>query len=172
MIALVVAISFSPSSLKQVTLASQQPNTKPQPKVAKIESKTITPSEPAQAPEPAAAVVETAPVQTPVPAPIAYSGGGCSQWTSIISQYDWNITTALAVCNAESGGNPNNNNAGDYHVTCYGSRGLFQIGCDSTANYDGMFDPAANVAQAYALYARRGWQPWGATTCAYKVVCN
>jgi len=119
------------------------------------------------------------PAQAPVvaqatnPAPVraSYSGGDCNQWRSILAQYSWNVDVAVNVCNAESGGNPNNDNPGDYHATCYGSRGLFQIGCDSTSNYAGMFDPYANIAQAYALYSNRGWQPWGFTTCRYKVAC-
>ena len=95
----------------------------------------------------------------------------CSNWLPLIDQYSWNVTVAMNVMNAESGCNPGENNTGDYHPTCMGSRGLFQIGCDSTDNYAGMYNPAANVAQAYALYARRGWEPWSSTTCRYKVVC-
>jgi len=103
-------------------------------------------------------------------APVAVSGG-CEAFRGIVAQYSWNVTTALAVCNAESSGNPNSHNPTDGHTTCQGSRGLFQIGCDSTHNYAGMFDPVANVAQAFALYQSRGWSPWGSTTCAVKVQC-
>ena len=104
-------------------------------------------------------------------ASVAVSGGDCSKWLDILDNYSWNIDVAINVCNAESGGNPSSENPHDGHATCLGSRGLFQIGCDSTGNYAGMFDPSANIAQAYALYASRGWQPWGFTTCRYKVQC-
>ena len=94
-------------------------------------------------------------------APVA-TLGGCEAYRGLVSQYSWNVTIALAVMRAESGCDPNSNNNNDGHTVCLGSRGLFQIGCDSTANYDGMFDPATNVAQAFALYNNRGWSPWGA----------
>ena len=96
---------------------------------------------------------------------------GCSAYRNLIAQYSWNVDVAIEVCNAESSGNPTNDNSGDSHPTCMGSRGLFQIGCDSTDNYAGMFDASANIDQAYRLYASRGWQPWSSTTCAYKVAC-
>ena len=87
-------------------------------------------------------------------------GSRCEPYRNLISQYPWNVEIALAVCDAESGGVATSNHVDDNHGSCLGSRGLFQIGCDSTANFSAMFDPAANVAQAYSLYARRGWQPW------------
>jgi hypothetical protein len=96
---------------------------------------------------------------------------GCATYLPIVSQYAWNVSVAIQVMQAESGCNPSTDNISDYHPTCYGSRGLFQIGCDSTSNFAGMFDPTANIAQAYALYVRRGWQPWSSTTCRYKVQC-
>lgn len=108
-----------------------------------------------------------APPQTAAPV----RSGDCNQYRAILAQYSWNVDVAVNVCNAESGGFAGNDNPGDGHATCMGSRGLFQIGCDSTNNYAGMFDAGANIAQAHALYANRGWQPWGFTTCKYKVAC-
>jgi hypothetical protein len=101
---------------------------------------------------------------------------GCEVYRNLISQYAWNTDVAIAVCNAESNGNPTDETLEAHYnalgqVTCYGSKGLFQIGCDSTDNYQGMGDPKANIAQAYALYERRNWQPWSATTCKFKVQC-
>ena len=66
----------------------------------------------------------------------------------------------MAIMAAESSCDPNQDTVGDGHPTCMGSRGLFQIGCDSTDNYAAMLNPKANVAQAYALYTHRGWKPW------------
>lgn len=94
------------------------------------------------------------------PVQFVRSNGNCNQWQPLISQYSWDVRVALAVCTAESGGNPASNNPTDPHKVCLGSRGLFQIGCDSTGNFAGMFDPALNIAQAYQLYSRRNWQPW------------
>lgn len=110
------------------------------------------------------------------PSPVAEPAGDCNKWRHLIAQYDWNVEVAINVCNAESGGRGSNDNPNDRHpsagpLVCWGSRGLFQIGCDSVGNYAAMFDPAANIAQAYSMYARRGWQPWGYTTCKYKVAC-
>lgn len=95
--------------------------------------------------------------------PVAVSGG-CETLRPLVAQYGWPVSTAMAVMQAESGCNPSSNNPTDYHIICLGSRGLFQIGCDSTPNFGGMFDANANVAQAYSMWARRGWQPWGAYT--------
>ena len=103
-------------------------------------------------------------------------GGNCEQWRPMIAKYDWNVEIALAVCSAESSGRADNDNPGDRHpsagpLVCWGSRGLFQIGCDSVDNYSAMFDPAANIGHAYGMYAARGWQPWSYVTCKYKVAC-
>lgn len=106
------------------------------------------------------------------PVALSVSSGNCESYRGIVAQYDWNVDTALAVMNAESGCNSGADNPHDGHPTCYGSRGLFGIGCDSTGNYAGMFDASANIAQAHALYSSRGWQPWGATTCRVKVSCG
>lgn len=94
----------------------------------------------------------------------------CEQYRGLISQYSWNVEIALAVCRAESGGLASNENPTDNHKVCLGSRGLFQIGCDSTTSYHAMFDPIANVAQAYQIYSRRGWTPW--SVCRYNVSCT
>lgn len=118
------------------------------------------------------AQAKLASVQATVTSPVAVKGNGsCESYRSALSQYSWNVEVAMNVMNAESGCFAGNDNPTDGHVTCMGSRGLFQIGCDSTNNYAGMFDATANIAQAHALYARRGWQPWGGATCSYKVNC-
>lgn len=98
--------------------------------------------------EPAVAVIPTRPTAS------------CASYRGLVSQYNWDTNVALAVMQAESSCNTNQDTTNDGHTICMGSRGLFQIGCDSTANYAGMFDPATNIAQAYALYSTRGWQPW------------
>ena len=100
---------------------------------------------------------------------------GCEAYRQEVARYKWNVDVALNVMRVESGCRPTALNPEahrDRHgrVICNGSRGLFQIGCTSTDNFKGMDDPAANIAQAYALYSRRGWQPWSYTTCK-KIAC-
>lgn len=91
--------------------------------------------------------------------------GNCEQWRPLISQYSWNVDTMVAICNAESGGNPNAANWTDSHRTCKGSFGLFQIAC-----MDGIvFDPVKNIQIAYRKYSSSGYTPW--TVCRTKVNC-
>ena len=94
--------------------------------------------------------------------------GGCEQYRPLISQYPWNVETALAICYAESGGRANAVNAGDRHATCLGSYGLFQIDC-SWYYKANLFDPATNIRLAYGKYVARQWAPWA--VCRNKVVC-
>lgn len=98
-------------------------------------------------------------------APVAVSStgaGSCQAYKHLVAQYNWNVSIALAVMHAESQCHSDSNNSKDYHVICYGSRGLFQIGCDSTGglSFGSMFDAKTNIAQAYRLYSGRGWSPW------------
>lgn len=102
----------------------------------------------------------------PSKVPVAYSGD-CEQWRPLVAKYSWDVDVAMSVMRAESGCNPNAANWGDAHETCMGSFGLFQIACMSGQ----IFDPAQNVAIAWAKYtaknfdgSMRKWSPWG--------VCN
>ncbi len=97
-----------------------------------------------------------------------YAGSGnCEAFRSLVSQYNWNVNTAMAVMKAESGCNTMARNTTDNHGVCMGSYGLFQISCHSGAVYD----PAQNIAIAYQKYQARGWQPWGVCTSG-KVNCG
>lgn len=90
-----------------------------------------------------------------------YAGAGnCEAYRGLVSQYGWDVNTAMAIMRAESSCNPNAANTSDNHGVCMGSFGLFQISCHSGAVYD----PAANVAIAWQKYQARGWQPWGVYT--------
>jgi LysM repeat protein len=119
----------------------------------------------ASALQPAAAPT---PAPTPAPQPVSAGLTGCELARSLINQYDWNTDVAYQVMMAESHCDPNATNMADDHGACSGSFGLFQINCTRGQ----LYDPAANVAAAYAMYQQSGWQPWGATTCAVKVACN
>ena len=85
----------------------------------------------------------------------AASGNQCS----LVNNYSWDKRTAYAVCMAESGGDANAANMNDNHGTCRGSFGLMQLACFWIPNPT---DPNANMAKAYEIYTRSGWQPWGA----------
>lgn len=108
------------------------------------------------------------------PAPVnrmANVPSGCEAYRPLVAKYSWNVEIAMAVMRAESTQNnipcnPNAANWNDTHrdiygnVVCTGSFGLFQISCHGGQIYD----PAANIAAAWAKYEARGWQPWGAYT--------
>lgn len=71
-------------------------------------------------------------------------------WAELINRYPWPTGTAYRVMMCESHGNANAYNPRS------GATGLFQI-------LGGPFDPAANVATAYRMWASRGWRPWAAS---------
>lgn len=74
----------------------------------------------------------------------------------------WRAIVATAIAIAESSGYTRAE--GDLHMrsSSWGaSVGLWQIRV-APGKEDTMFDSAANVAAAHALWAKRGWAPWGA----------
>jgi len=80
------------------------------------------------------------------------AGGTCEQYRPLFSQYSWNIEIALAVCQAESGGDPN-------IVSATNDFGLMQL------HNIPIKDPAQNIAYAYnEKYLKGGWGHWS--------VCN
>lgn len=125
--------------------------------------------------EPAEPIVEapSAPVEQPAveqtvnqaQANVVLNPVGCANYRHLVEQYDWDVSIAMAVMQAESGCNPGAFNP-EWHSNCQGSRGLFQIAC---VHRDSTFDPAGNVAAAYRIYGSSGWKPWGAyTSGAYR----
>lgn len=125
-------------------------------------------STPTVSPSPEVEVIAHNIPQPATPYPI-----GCEKYRYLVEKYSWNISTAMAVMKAESGCNPNASNMNDRHydakgkLICVGSFGLFQVSCHGGK----IFDPAQNVQAAWEKYKARGWQPWSATTCRYKVKC-
>ena len=118
--------------------------------VSKADTAPVTPK-PTPAPVAAPAPVQAAPAQP--------TASGCGQYRALFAQYSWNVDTAVAICQAESGGNPEavSNASINYdHVSDYG---LMQLhGVDIT-------DPAANVAYAYYhKYLTQGWGAWSTYT--------
>jgi hypothetical protein len=87
----------------------------------------------------------TAIVASTVPTPLF--ARGCSTYQSTFEQYSWNISVAMAICQAESSGNP-------YAVSATNDYGLMQI------HDDEVFNPYQNIATAYSIYTRQGWDAW------------
>lgn len=72
----------------------------------------------------------------------------------VISRREWNVKEAFAVMMCESRGDPNAKNRRS------SATGLFQV-------LRGSRHPWTNVDQAYAMWQRRGWQPW--KSCPWRV---
>lgn len=76
------------------------------------------------------------------------------------------LTTAVSVALAESGGDPNayNPEVAAHAPVGYGSFGLWQIYLKAHPEYKGqnLFDPQLNASAAYAVYAAAGnsFRPW------------
>lgn len=83
------------------------------------------------------------------------AASGCRTYDALFRQYDWNVSVAEAICQAESGGNPSAiSRTNDY--------GLMQL------HNLAIFDPAQNIAIAYIKYQTQGWRAWTAyNTGAY-----
>lgn len=109
--------------------------------------------------------VEPAPVAIPeaIEEPVAIEIPTGSIEEMICNTFGDQCQKALSVAWCESRYNPGT-------VGAAGERGLMQIHpvhIQYLGNYgltwDDMFDPAANLTYAYALYSSQGWGPW---TCA------
>ena len=107
---------------------------------------------------------QAADAQVPTPKPIVapakdltVNSGNVEQWRWLAEQYDWPVNQALAIMQAESGGNPNAT-----HLNHNGSvdKGLWQI--NSVHGNQNWYDPKINADEAYLLYvsAGRSWRPW------------
>ena len=129
--------------------------------------------------EPVEAIVEapSAPVEQPAveqtvnqaEANVVLNPVGCANYRHLVERYDWDVSIAMAVMQAESGCNPGAENWSDSHGSCSGSKGLFQLACFWPGalgySYESLYDPASNVEMAYKIYKRgNSWNPWGAYT--------
>lgn len=87
----------------------------------------------------------------PAPKPVAVASGGCELYRGILSQYGWNVDTAMFVMSKESGCNPN-------AISPTNDHGLFQL------NNTMVYDPAQNIAIAWTKYVsgRVGSNNWSA----------
>lgn len=87
--------------------------------------------------------------------------GVCSEWYSLVSQYDWNVEEALAIMRAESSCNPYSfNDTLNYDGSW--DAGLFQVNSIHGKDKDWLMIPENNVQEAYNIYLRAGrsWTPW------------
>lgn len=117
---------------------------------------------PSAAVPPKEATVTAAPTTPAKPAPVASApavaqpvvyASGCSSYKPTFAQYGWNISVAMAICEAESSGNPN-------AVSTTDDYGLMQIH-DGLALYGSkIFDPYFNISIAYIKYQTQGWEAW------------
>lgn len=103
-----------------------------------------------------------------VPAAVVASVGtaeGCQAYRSLVGKYDWDVTTAMAVMQAENTAcNPVKDNKG---MNSDGSvdYGLFQVNSIHAdmvgGNLELLRDPSVNIAVAYRIYsAKHNWTPW------------
>lgn len=104
--------------------------------------------------------VQVASATVPV-VPASTTSGGCSSYLSLFEQYNWNVNDAIAICNAESSGNPN---ASHYNSNGTTDFGLMEINSVHSAlvngNLQSLYNPAINIATAYTIYSQDGWQAW------------
>lgn len=96
-----------------------------------------------------------APAQASQPIRATTASYSCHNYASMFEQYSWNADVAMAICQAESSGNPNPPLNGGINYDGVSDYGLMQLhGID-------IVDPAANIAYAYYhKYLTQGWGAW------------
>jgi soluble lytic murein transglycosylase-like protein len=139
------AANPTPSSASRAKMAASVP-------AARV---SVLPATTKQATPPAAsgqAVPAVSPSQTPTPAAVSYTSG-CNTYRAVFEKYSWNVSIAMAICQAESGGNP-------YAKSDTNDEGIMQIH-DGLALYgDEIYNPNFNISIAYKKYIDQGWEAW------------
>lgn len=81
------------------------------------------------------------------------------------------LTTAVAVALAESGGNPaqhtvdsDDDSYGLWQINMKGSLGPSRMKQFNLKNANELFDPNVNAKAAHSIFAAHGWKAWGAFT--------
>lgn len=135
---------------------STQPTAKPAAQ-ATVKPEQVKQDTQANAPEPEQRVETIAAKKVKRPAPRKQVANGCERYRSTFEQYRWNVHTALAICEAESGGNVS-------ALSSTGDRGLMQINYvhANKVDYDlsRLYNPYTNIRVAYAVYLSQGWHGW------------
>lgn len=131
-----------------------------------VDDKVASPVKPAQAakvqPQPTA---KAEVVAMPQPKPAAERPPetvepvmriSCDRYRAYFAKYNWNTQLMMAICQAESNGDPNAVSPLNYD----GLRdyGLMQI------HGEAIFDPAANIYRAYQKYTNQGLRAWSTYT--------
>jgi soluble lytic murein transglycosylase-like protein len=114
--------------------------------------------------EPKASTLTTPQPITPQNAPEVAITQGCEQYRSLVSKYDWDVNTILAIMRAESSCNPASINYADGHNGCTGSYSLLQVACIHYKEGQDKLDPETNIAVAYGVWQRGGYTPWSVYT--------
>ena len=101
-----------------------------------------------------AETITTVKVDPPLPT-IQLPNIACAAYASLFEQYDWNVHTAVAICEAESTGQPNIVSNGEINPDGLPDYGLMQL-------HDiAILDPAQNISYAYYhKYLTQGWSAW------------
>lgn len=82
---------------------------------------------------------------------------GCDTYRDLFNQYDWPVSTAIAICEAESGGNTHALSP----TEDYGLMQINQVHADMVdEDLTKLYDPATNIQVAYRIYSARGWSAW------------
>ena len=105
----------------------------------------------------------TKPLETVQVAIIKPMSNECEQYRHLVSQYDWAVTTAMAIMRAESGCSPLADNTG-LNRDGSNDKGLFQVNSIHhrlISDHDRLI-PEKNIAVAYQIYKGSGWKAWSA----------
>lgn len=93
--------------------------------------------------------------------PVSVTQPIIQQGCDYVDEYDWDTSTARAICMAESSGNTN---ATNYNTNGSTDMGLMQVNSIHADMVSGdlqsLYDPATNVRIAYAIYQSAGWRAW------------
>ena len=89
---------------------------------------------------------------------------GVQQWAGYVAQFNWDVSTALAIMSRESGGSPTAYNpsgaSGLFQIICYWHTGRL-IRVTGSSDCSQLFDPYVNIRVAYEIYKDNGgWGAW------------
>ena len=145
-LSLILAIPLSQRSAKQPLSLSFKP----------VASKVaVTPVvKPTTTHQVANASVAQPTTSPPAPKIVTSAANLCASYAPMFAQYGWNIDIAMAICSAESKGDPT-------AVSPTDDYGLMQINHGLEIYGSAIYDPAFNIKIAYTVkYLGNGWYPW------------
>jgi soluble lytic murein transglycosylase-like protein len=144
---------FEKKELEKKNQEIQQQKDETDTKNKDLEQQLVTKRE-TQATLAAAAAAPAAPEQQVTQVAAAAPSAGCESYRTLFEAYDWNVTTAMAIMQAESGCNPS-------AVSPTNDHGLMQINQGLQIYGAGIYDPATNIRIAYTeKYQKGGWGHW------------